>query len=200
MKSDLKSSIIITGGIATGKSTVCKLLRDAGLKIVDADKIAHEVLDQNSKNIKEMFGSEYLNGYKVDRKALGSLVFKNKDELKRLEDLLHPQIREEILKEVNRYKEQGIRYVVDIPLFFETNQYNSDFVAVVYAPKELQIERLRLRDGLSIDEVEDRLKAQIPIEKKKDMADFIIDNSKEKEDLEKEVVRFLKEIDEIFKI
>ncbi len=189
---EFKNAILLTGGIATGKSSVCNFLKLHGFSIIDADKIAHEVLDENASKISEMFGDEYVKDGRVDRRKLGELVFSDKDKKSSLEALLHPLIEDKIKKEALKLEKFNVPYIVDIPLFFETGKrYDIKPVVVVYAPKELQIERLVKREGYDLSHAKSRVEFQIDIEKKRQEADFVIDNSKDIKHLQKEVDRFL---------
>ena len=189
---EFKNAILLTGGIATGKSSVCNFLKLHGFSIIDADKIAHDVLDENASKISEMFGDEYVKDGRVDRRKLGELVFSDKDKKSSLEALLHPLIEDKIKKEALKLEKFNVPYIVDIPLFFETGKrYDIKPVVVVYAPKELQIERLVKREGYDLSHAKSRVEFQIDIEKKRQEADFVIDNSKDIKHLQKEVDRFL---------
>jgi len=179
-------AIALTGGIASGKSTVCNLLRLYGLRIIDADAIARQMLDAESQTIAKLFGKEYVVDGKVDRKALGRLIFFHNDARKKLEELLHPKIRAEIERQSEEQDRLKGPYIVDIPLFFETGNYPIEKVIVVYAPREIQKRRLMDREGLSDEEAEARLNAQIDIEEKKKLATWIIDNSKNLKHLQQE--------------
>ena len=195
-----KNAIALTGGIATGKSTVCEMLRAKGFEIIDADKVAHNMLDLHSADIATMFGDEYLIDGKIDRKKLGSIIFSNPKNRKRLEDFLHPLIREEIVSQADIYEAKKAPYILDIPLYFESGKYDIDRVVLVYAPKELQLKRLIERNDLTKKESEDRLDSQLPIESKKEKSSFIIDNSKDLTHLKEEVEKFIKDIDANHKI
>ncbi|BCD61243.1 MULTISPECIES: dephospho-CoA kinase [Nitratiruptor] len=187
-------AIALTGGIATGKSTVCNLLKLYGFHIIDADAVAHELLDENSDNIAKLFGNQYVKDGKVLRKELGKLIFGNKEERLKLEKLLHPQIKKRIEKLAQKEEKFKVPYFIDIPLFFEKRNYPIKKVVVVYAPKELQVERLCKRERLSLEEARQRIKLQIDIEEKRKMADYIIDNSQDLKHLQKEVERFIEQI------
>jgi len=189
-------AVALTGGIASGKSTACNLLRLYGLRVIDADAIARDILQAEAANVGRIFGSRYVVDGKVDRKALGALVFSDRDARKRLEELLHPKIREEIVRRSEEQDRLGGPYIVDIPLFFETGAYPIDRVVVVYAPREIQKERLIEREGLSEAEAEARLDAQIDIEEKKERATYLIDNSSNLKHLQRECERIFKEITE----
>lgn len=184
-------AIAITGGIATGKSTFCSLLRLFGYEIIDADKIAHIKLQESANKIAELFGSDYVNNGIVDKKRLGSLVFSNKEAKKSLEELLHPKIRKEIFNYCCELDKKYIPYFVDIPLFFETKAYEIKPVVLVYAPKELQIKRIVKRDNLSYEDALKRIENQIDIEQKKELADYVVDNSSNLANLEKEAQKLI---------
>jgi len=189
-----KYAIALTGGIATGKSTVCSLFKLHGFLTIDADKIAHKLLDMNSAQIASMFGEEYVENGKVLRKKLGPIIFSNKKNKEKLENFIHPLIKEEIEKESVIFEEQGKPYFIDIPLFYEKMNYPIKKSLVVYTPKELQIKRLMERDKINEEEAKLKISNQMDIEKKKELADFVIDNSTNLKNLQKEVERVIGEI------
>ena len=123
-------AIALTGSIATGKSTVASLLMLNGMRIIDADTISHEILDNSASWVKKTYGSEYLSLGKVDRTKLGTFVFSNREAKRTLEEFLHPKIRTEILKRSEKQDKLKFPYLIDIPLFFENNSY--DIKAVSY--------------------------------------------------------------------
>lgn len=114
-----KYAIALTGGIATGKSTVASLLSLNGMRVIDADSISHKILDDSYSWVEETFGSEYVNNSKVDRAKLGSMIFSNSDAKKILEDFLHPKIKEEIEKQSIKQDSFKFPYLIDIPLFLK---------------------------------------------------------------------------------
>ncbi|MDR0762814.1 MAG: dephospho-CoA kinase [Campylobacteraceae bacterium] len=184
--------IILTGGIASGKSSVSNMLLENGFSVIDADKIAHEVLDKKADEITNTFGDGFVKDGKVDRKKLGELVFKNENQREILERILHKEIYKKIEEAAIYLKRQNKPFVVDIPLFFEKEGvYESALTAVVYAPKEKQIARLMQRNGLTKEAACSRLAAQLDIEQKKTKADVVIDNSKDLIHLRKEVEKFI---------
>ncbi|WQT43909.1 dephospho-CoA kinase [Helicobacter pylori] len=191
----LKNAIALTGGIGTGKSTTIKILESQGYQILDADKIAHQLLQEQRFEIAQHFGSEILEKDILNRKKLGMIVFQNANELKWLEDFLHPLIRECMLQKAYELEKNHQAYFLDIPLFFEVGGkkcYPVSKVVLVYAPRVLQIERLLERDKLKEAEILQRLACQMDIEQKRAMSDYIIDNSSSLKDLNKQVERFLK--------
>ncbi|GAA9606586.1 dephospho-CoA kinase [Helicobacter pylori] len=191
----LKNAIALTGGIGTGKSTTIKILESQGYQILDADKIAHQLLQEHRFEIAQHFGSDILEKDILNRKKLGAIVFQNTNELKWLEDFLHPLIRECMLQKAYELEKNHQEYFLDIPLFFEVGGkkcYPVSKVVLIYAPRVLQIERLLERDKLKEAEILQRLACQMDIEQKRTMSDYIIDNSSSLKDLNKQVERFLK--------
>ncbi len=171
-----KYAIVLTGGIATGKSTVANIFKGYGFQIIDADKIAHEMLDSCYMQIAELFGGEYIEHKKVLRKKLGLLIFADEKEKKRLESLLHPLIFKEIEKQSIVLDNLKKPYLVDIPLFFESKRYPIKESIVVYVPPHLQLERLMKRDSSTKEQALSRIEAQMSIEEKKHKATYLIDN------------------------
>ena len=193
-KENFANAIALTGGIATGKSTVCNLLRLHGFLTIDADKIAHKLLDKHSVEIANMFGSKFVKDGKVLRTELGKIIFSDEEQKKKLEAFIHPLIKEEIIKEAVIFEKANKPYLIDIPLFFETMNYDIDKSVVVYTPSDLQCDRLMKRDKITEDEARLKMSNQMDIEKKKDLADFCIDNSSTLKNLQEEIERVIGEI------
>jgi dephospho-CoA kinase len=195
MSNDLfKNAIALTGGISTGKSTVCNLFKLHGFLTIDADEIAHKLLDENSDKIVSMFGKQYVENGKVLRKKLGTIIFSNEENKLKLEGLLHPLIKEEIIKQSRIFESQNKPYFVDIPLFFEKMHYPISKSLVIYTPREIQIQRLMKRDNIEESEAKLKISNQMDIEEKKKLADLVIDNSTNLKNLQKEVERVIGEI------
>jgi dephospho-coA kinase len=191
------NAYVITGSIASGKSTVVNLLKERGFSVIDADLIAHEQLEICKGEIIREFGEQILDeAGKIDRKKLGAIVFREPKKLKNLEQILHPKIKAEIFFKASQLESLGQVYFVDIPLFFEKKERYAEFknVAVIYAPKELLLSRLMSRNGLNLEEAKARVELQMDIEQKREMANFLIDNSSDRENLELELEKFLKQI------
>lgn len=184
-------AIALTGSIATGKSTVASLLALNGMRIIDADIISHEILEDNASWVEETFGSKYIRLGKVDRAKLGEYIFSNAEAKKSLEDFLHPKIKAEILKRSERQDSLKFPYLIDIPLFFENNNYNIKDSVVVYTPKEIQLERFMKRNGYSKEESLKRIATQFAIDEKRDRATWVIDNSKNLKHLQQECEDFV---------
>jgi len=187
-------AIALTGSISTGKSTTVKLLKEAGFHIIDADIIAHQVLDGQHRAIAQMFGEAFVKEGKVDRKALGTVVFSDEEKRKKLEALLHPLIYDEIERLSIEEDSLGKPYFIDIPLFFETKRYPIEKSLVIYATKEQQLQRLIDREGYTKEEALKRINTQIPVEEKRKLATYIIDNSGTLTQLGQECERVKKEI------
>ena len=188
----------LTGGIASGKSTVSAYLAQNGALIIDADLIARQVVAKKSSGLKQIvakFGGEILTASgELDRKKLGKLVFSNKELLKSLTDITGPLIRAEILREIEAAKKAQVKLVVlDIPLLFETGyQTLCDKVMVVTIPSEVQLERVMKRDNLSAAEARKRIANQLPASKRNELADVLIDNSKSVAETYQQVLKWLK--------
>jgi len=189
-----KYAIALTGSIATGKSSTVKLLSASGFHIIDADKIAHQILNEQHQAIAELFGETLVSEGQVDRKALGAIVFADSNKRKALESLLHPLIYKEIERLSAEQDKWGKPYFIDIPLFFEGGRYPIEKSLVVYTTKEQQLERLMQREGYSKEEALNRIQTQVPVEEKRKLASYVIDNSGTLTQLEKECERVKEEI------
>jgi len=187
-------AIALTGSIATGKSSTAKIFSSFGFTIIDADTIAHQILNEQYVQITELFGEEVRNGTKINRKVLGAIVFGDSDKRATLEGLLHPLIHKEIERRSTLEDKLKKPYFIDIPLFFETNHYAIEKSLVVYTSKEIQLTRLMQRDGYNKQEALCRMDTQIDIEQKKLEATYVIDNSKDLAYLHYECVRVKNEI------
>lgn len=184
-------AIALTGGIATGKSTVASLLGLNGLRIIDADTIAHRILDENSSWVVERFGDTFVKNGKVDRNALGKIIFADPAAKKELETFLHPKIRAAIEEQSEKQDRLKYPYLIDIPLFFETSSYPIKNSVVVYTPKALQMERFMKRNGFSEEESLRRIESQMDIDEKKARATWVIDNSLNLKHLQRECEQFV---------
>ncbi len=181
----------LTGSIATGKSLVASSLAEHGAIIIDADKIAHDVVRKGKPAWEEIvreFGEEYLlDDGEIDRKALGKTVFSDSARRDILNHIVHPRVFEEISRAiaaaVENHDAPDPVVILDVPLLFETKMdVDLPEVIVVFAPVEVQLERLMIRDDLSEEDALARIDAQIPVVEKKEKADYVIDNSGDIED------------------
>ncbi|NXR06806.1 DCAKD protein, partial [Semnornis frantzii] len=186
----------LSGGIASGKSTVVAVLRELGCAVIDADVIAREVVQPHFKAYQQIvnsFGTEILleNG-EINRQALGNIIFSQPEKRQLLNSITHPEIQKEMLKQILKYFVLGYHYVIlDIPLLFETNRLTKfmKYTVLVYCDPPTQLARLMRRDGLARAEAEARLAAQLPLEEKRRLATYIIDNSGEREGTRRQVLR-----------
>jgi dephospho-CoA kinase len=182
----------LTGGIATGKSTVEKILENLGVKVIDADKVVHKLLsNENVKNeIGQYFPDVFDSEGNIDRKKLARIVFNDYEKKRILENILHPKVNQEIDRriEINKKENSDKVLFVSVPLMIETGSYKKyDKVVLVYAPRELQIKRLIENKGYSYEEALARINAQMDIEEKRKYADYIIENTGSIQELEEKV-------------
>jgi dephospho-CoA kinase len=176
-------SIALTGGIATGKSTVCAMLAAKGAVIVDADVHARRVLEPGAEGFEAVvaaFGPGILTvAGEIDRVRLGAEVFGDDVKRRRLEEITHPLIRTSMAVETAEAIDAGAELIVaDIPLLFESGREDQfPGVLLVYAPAEVQRHRLAERSGMTAEDIERRLAAQLPIDSKREGSTWVIDNS-----------------------
>ncbi|HCY5956989.1 TPA: dephospho-CoA kinase [Staphylococcus aureus] len=188
----------LTGGIASGKSTVAELLSVFGFKVVDADKAAREAVKKGSKGlaqVREVFGDEAIdeNG-EMNRRYMGDLVFNHPEKRLELNAIIHPIVRDIMEEEKQEYLKQGYNVIMDIPLLFENELENTvDEVWVVYTSESIQMDRLMQRNNLSLEDAKARVYSQISIDKKSRMADHVIDNLGDKLELKQNLERLLEE-------
>lgn len=177
-------NIGITGSIACGKSTVSDYLIAKGYTIIDADKLGHVALTSNDikRKLAEKFGENILENNEISREKLGKLVFGNDDNLKILNSIIHPKIKELILKLQEEHKDEDLVFL-DIALLYEANFVDLvEKVVVVYADEDVQLERLMTRNSLSKEEALKRIESQMSPQEKAALGDFVINNSYSKED------------------
>lgn len=187
----------VTGGIATGKSTVVDVFRKAGVPIVDGDLIAREIVEPGQPALKALvaaFGEEILTEDRLNRKKLGEIVFNDPAKRQLLDRLLDGYLRGAITDQIKEAAKTAPLVVADIPLLYEADyQQYMDQVAVVYIPKELQLTRLMQRDHLTKEAALQRMKSQLSIEEKRQKADFLFDNQGTREETRQQVLRWLVE-------
>ena len=190
----------LTGGIASGKSTVSDMFKHIDIPVIDADNISRKVVMKGSPVISEIainFGSGIINDDgSLNRKELGNIVFDNKERLEKLNDIIQPAIRNEILNEISVFRDNGSKIcVVDIPLLFEFNYENMfDYIIVVYVNYDMQTKRLMERDSITKDEAIKRINSQISLEEKMKRADFLIDNCKTVTETKEQLMEILNKI------
>ncbi|TLS39150.1 dephospho-CoA kinase [Pseudalkalibacillus caeni] len=173
----------LTGGISSGKSTVSKMFKELNIPVVDADAAAREVVEPGEnayQDIVEYFGGDILleTGY-IDRKKLGSIVFKDEEKRKVLNKIVHPAVREKMRKDTKEHFQSGSETVVmDIPLLFESDlTHMVDKTLLVYVSDDIQLQRLIERDKNGEEDARQRIGSQMPLEEKRLLADEIIDNN-----------------------
>lgn len=185
----------LTGNIGTGKTTVAWMFQEHGMKLLNADEIAHETIEPHTavwKQLYERYGKRIVLGNGVvDRRALAGIIFSNDVERKFVESVIHPRVHEELTKRIADSKRNGTQMLlVEVPLLFETRwDKEMDSIIVVSCELEQQIERCREKFGWTRDEVLARIKAQRPIEEKITRADYVIDNGGSKDATLKQVKR-----------
>lgn len=193
----------LTGGIASGKSTVSRHLVERSIPVIDADEIAREVVKAGSSGLKAVvteFGTDILQpDGSLDRRKLGQKVFGNPDLLHKLESITHPLIREETRRRRCMYEDlQKPLAIYDIPLLFETKaEEQFDAIVVVSSTLEQQRERLRRRNQLTPEEIEMRIASQIPLKFKEEKADFVLQNNRDEQHLLREIDRLVRWLDEL---
>ncbi len=191
----LNNAIILTGGIATGKSSVARILKKMGYIVVDSDEIAHRALEVKQDEIIKHFGDQILVSGHISRILLGKIVFGSQESKKDLEAILHPYIFDEITKRAITLEQEGRVYFLDIPLYFETNKrYLGREIWCVVSDEKIQIERLMLRNNLSKQEALARINAQIPMNIKLKESNVVISNNSTLQELELKVKQQLKMI------
>jgi dephospho-CoA kinase len=190
----------LTGGIATGKSTVTGMFKQMNIPVIDADEVSRSVVNDDSfviEGIERAFGTVVINpDGTLNRKELGKIVFSDSKKLDILNKIIQPAIRGRIERMLEDFKKKDPAVIViDIPLLYEFNYESmTDYIIVVYVNNEYQIERLIKRDKISRDEAVKRIKSQMPMNKKMELADYVIDNSCEMFETQKQLKDILTKI------
>ncbi|MDZ5472474.1 dephospho-CoA kinase [Bacillus sp. 31A1R] len=173
----------LTGGIASGKSTISNMLKEKGIPVIDADveaRLAVEIGEPAYEEIVSYFGREILNeDHTIDRAKLGAIIFNNEEKRLKLNSIVHPAVRKHMTEKKEREIEKGSNIIVlDIPLLFESKlTYMVDKVLLVYVSEEVQLQRLMNRNQLTEDEATARVLSQMPLKDKLQLADAVIDNN-----------------------
>ncbi|NNF98769.1 MAG: dephospho-CoA kinase [Desulfobacteraceae bacterium] len=193
----------LTGGIATGKSTVSRVFQRAGGVVIDADIIARQVVSPGSPAYREIvnyFGEHILdeNGG-IDRETLGNIIFNDAAEKERLNRMVHPHVIDRAgvqVKRAGREKPDAV-IILDVPLLLESRMDEGlAEIIVVYTPEDIQLKRLIARDKLTSTQALSRIRSQMPIEQKKKLGTIVIDNSGSLEDTEKQAVTVYHRLEE----
>ncbi len=198
----MRNVIGLTGGIATGKSSVATILKGKNFKVICADEINHKI--QRTKKVIQLvvseFGKEILDEENmIDRHKLGDIVFNDKEKLIKLQNIIHPLIVEEIKKEVTDFyteADKDIPLILDVPLLFETEELIDicKSIIVVYSNIDIQVRRLMKRNDLTEEEAGQRINKQMPISEKIKKANIYVNNNYDFTNLEKEVEKVLMHI------
>lgn len=195
----------LTGGIATGKTTVSSLFRQAGIPVIDADLVARQVQAPDSIGLTRLtkaFGPQILlpTG-QLNRAALGKIIFNSTQSRQKLNEIMQPLIWDELWQQVAHFKRQNLPLVViDVPLLFEQH-YNEqcDYVVVVYTDKATQLARLMARDNSTREEALARIDAQLPLAKKAALADRVINNNGQESELHQQVAQLISDLQSMVK-
>ena len=177
--------VALTGGIGSGKSTVGQLFEDLGAIVIDSDQLARDVVERGTNGFDQIisaFGDEVLKNGDLDRAALGELVFKDPVKRKQLEQITHPLIRKAFSKIVESSKSDSI-VVNQIPLLVESNHdYKFDHVITISVPEKIRTERL-IKRGLTLTQIDQRMKAQATDAQREVISDTVIINDKSEQEL-----------------
>lgn len=191
----------LTGSIASGKSTVSSKLRDLGYFVIDCDDIGHRILKKARSGyypVVAEFGEEILdsNGH-IDRKKLGQIIFNDKSKKEKLNQILHPIIKDIVLNDIRQYSQYGLVFL-DCPLLFETDFHElCDETVVVYVNMDTQIQRLMARDGITFPEALKKIYAQMSMDEKLELADYVIDNCHSLGDLDWQIKQLLYRLERV---
>ena len=187
----------VTGGIASGKSSVSRWLISKGYPVIDADIAARKVVEPGMsalEEIKAVFGQDicFRDGT-LDRKKLGSIVFADAEKRQILNHIVHPAVRKWMIEETEKAFQQGAKLVfMDIPLLFESKlTHMVEEVILVYVKPEVQLKRLMDRDHFTEEEAVARIRAQMPIDDKRELADYIVDNNGEFTETEQQLIEII---------
>lgn len=188
----------LTGGIASGKSTVSNMFKELNIPVVDADQEARLAVEKGERAYNEIiayFGEDILHeDGSINRSKLGSIIFPDEEKRNVLNSITHPAIRERVKQKKDEYVTLGHNPIVlDIPLFFESKSpYEVDKVMIVYVDEHTQIARLMVRNGYSEEEALSRIASQMPLNEKRKLADAVIDNSGTVEETKRQMLQILK--------
>ncbi|MDR3270994.1 MAG: dephospho-CoA kinase [Peptococcaceae bacterium] len=174
----------LTGGIGSGKTSVAQWFRGKDIPVLDADAAVHQILDQDplaARRLAEEFGARIIRDSKIDRMALGKIVFANDAARERLESIIHPLVWTKMSEEEDALRRMGRKLCIwDIPLLIEAGKHRqANEVWVVWASARVQIQRVQQRSGLSEQDIRSRIQAQMPLDLKRDLADVVIDNAQD---------------------
>ncbi len=195
----------VTGGIGAGKTTVCKIFEEMGAKVIYADELAKEIMENDEslkRKIKKIFGAKAYIGGKLNRKFIADIIFSSDEKRKLLESIVHPSVIKRILSDLKKIADEGEHgfVLVEAALIFESGfDKELDYVLVVDADDEIKIKRIMERDKCSREDVLKRMKAQLDSKVKRELADMVIINDGDIDELRKKVSFFYSLFDKISK-
>ena len=187
----------LTGGIASGKSTVSTMFKEMNIPVVDADVEARLAVMKGEAayfQIIDTFGKDILlEDGEIDRQELGSIIFHQEEKRKLLNEIVHPEVRKRMMEQVEKAQQTGEEVIVlDIPLLFESKlTYMVEKTILVYVDYDIQLERLMKRNSLSIDDAKARIQSQMPLNEKMKLADAVINNNGSIEETKKQLINVL---------
>lgn len=189
----------LTGGIASGKTTVSDYLKKRGYVVLDADAYSKKTTAKNGPAIPaiiEAFGADIVSDAgELDRKKLGSIIFNDADKRRELNEIVHPLIRKMMNADEEKYIQKG-HVFLDIPLLFENGlNERCDYVVTVFVDRDTQIKRLTARNDLTVEEAEARINSQMPLTEKVQKSDFRLDNNGTVEMLYEQIDRFTEDLE-----
>ncbi len=197
----------LTGGIGTGKSTVGRKLKERGYPVIDLDVISREVITypEVKEKLVEEFGSEILldkgaarEKWEISRNRLGQIVFKDEKKVNVLNSIMHPAIIRKMKREMEKEEKVHRTVIVEVQLLFEVNlEGEFDFTVLVYSDKEVQMKRVTERDKRDFEEVKNIIGSQMDMELKRKKSDYIIENNGSMEELDNEIEKFVRKLEEI---
>ena len=187
-------TIAVTGGIGSGQTTVCRIFEKFGCKVINADLVARQIIDTNATivdSLKSEFGEFFFDEHdRLKRKELAKVVFADKNKTQRLNEIVHPVLVKELIQEMEIADKTG-KYkviVIDAALIYELSiERFFDSVVVVNAPMKHRLKRVEERDGLSKQQIMDRISNQFPLEEKVSWANFVVNNNTDLKSLENQV-------------
>jgi dephospho-CoA kinase len=193
--------IAVTGGIGCGQTTVCEYFKSLGCKVINMDDKAKQVIHKDiniQKELKKAFGKSIFDKTnRLDNKKLADIVFVDEGKVDKLNKIIHPRMIAEVIEEmeVARFSRKYPLVIMDAALIFEVNiEQIFDSIIVVYADLEKRIERIKHRDGMSRNEIINRINRQIPLGEKMEWADYTIDNNGSIKDMKKQVVKIFEKL------
>lgn len=197
----------VTGGIGSGQSTVCKIFASFDCKVIDVDKKAKGIVDKDKtlqRELKQAFGEEiFFPDGKLNRRLLANIAFTDESKTVLLNNLVHPRMVAEVVEEMEqaRFSQRYPLIVVDAALIYEISiEQIFDAIIVVFSNQKQRVERVMKRDGLKRDEIITRIRRQIPLEDKREWADFVIDNNGSLQDLQQQCQKVYDQLLETIRI